>query len=235
MWVLLYKTPVGLSIRAVGENEHAAESLGIKVRRIQYTALAISGSLAGLGGAFMSMYYSQGWNSGMVAGRGFIALAAQALGQGEPVGTMLSSLLFGLAQALRTKVSALQGASSYLVSVIPYVATVLGLVIYAAATIRRVKKARRTKPVSYTHLDVYKRQEQQYSKMHDCRVSIGCAAMRKAKPNQAHRCRSEHQSGTCARRRLRNDKCGSFHTENRSPAALSAAWALLTCRATAAQ
>lgn len=148
MWVLLYKTPVGLSIRAVGENEHAAESVGIKVRRIQYTALAISGSLAGLGGAFMSMYYSQGWNSGMVAGRGFIALAAQAMGQGEPVGTMLSSLLFGLAQALRTKVSALQGASSYLVSVIPYVATVLGLVIYAAATIRRVKKARRTKHVA---------------------------------------------------------------------------------------
>ena len=146
--VMLYKTSLGLNIRAVGENEHAAESVGIKVRRIQYTALAISGSLAGLGGAFMSMYYSQGWNSGMVAGRGFIALAAQAMGQGEPVGTMLSSLLFGLAQALRTKVSALQGASSYLVSVIPYVATVLGLVIYAAATIRRVKKARRTKHVA---------------------------------------------------------------------------------------
>ena len=54
MWMLLYKTLVGLSIRAVGENEHAAESVGIKVRRIQYTALAISGSLAGLGGAFMS-------------------------------------------------------------------------------------------------------------------------------------------------------------------------------------
>ena len=139
MWVLLYKTPVGLNIRAVGENDHAAESVGINVRRIQYIALAISGALAGLGGAFMSMYYSQGWNSGMVAGRGFIALAARAMGQGEPVGTMLSSLLFGLAQALRTKVSALQGVSSYLVSVIPYVATVLGLVIYAIATMRRVK------------------------------------------------------------------------------------------------
>ncbi len=143
MWMLLYKTPVGLNIRAVGENEHAAESVGINVHRIQYTALAISGALAGLGGAFMSMYYSQGWNSGMVAGRGFIALAAQAMGRSEPVGTMLSSLLFGLAQAVRTKVSGLQGVSSYLVSLIPYVATVLGLVIYAIATVRRVKKGRR--------------------------------------------------------------------------------------------
>ena len=70
-----------------------------------------------------------------------------AMGQGEPVGTMLSSLLFGLAQALRTKVSALQGVSSYLVSVIPYVATVLGLVIYAIATMRRVKKTRRARSV----------------------------------------------------------------------------------------
>ena len=147
MWMLLYKTPVGLNIRAVGENDHAAESVGINVRRIQYIALAISGALAGLGGAFMSMYYSQGWNSGMVAGRGFIALAARAMGQGEPVGTMLSSLLFGLAQALRTKVSALQGVSSYLVSVIPYVATVLGLVIYAIATMRRVKTTRRARSV----------------------------------------------------------------------------------------
>lgn len=150
MWMLLYKTPVGLNIRAVGENDHAAESVGINVRRIQYIALAISGALAGLGGAFMSMYYSQGWNSGMVAGRGFIALAARAMGQGEPVGTMLSSLLFGLAQALRTKVSALQGVSSYLVSVIPYVATVLGLVIYAIATMRRVKKTRRARSVPAT-------------------------------------------------------------------------------------
>ena len=76
----------------------------------------------------------------MVAGRGFIALAAEAMGRGEPVGAMWSSLLFGLAQALRTKVSGIQGVSSYLVSSIPYVVTILGLFIYAASTYRRVKK-----------------------------------------------------------------------------------------------
>ena len=146
IWLLLYKTPLGLNIRAVGENANAASSVGVSVLKMKYIALGISGALAGFGGAFMSMYYSQGWNSGMVAGRGFIALAAQAMGRGEPVGAMFSSLLFGLAQALRTKVSGLQGVSSYLVSLIPYVVTILGLVIYAASTIKRVKKIHASKP-----------------------------------------------------------------------------------------
>jgi len=145
IWVLLYKTPLGLNIRAVGENPNAASSVGISVLKIKYIAISLSGALAGLGGAFMSMYYSQGWNSGMVAGRGFIALAAQAMGRGEPMGAMLSSLLFGLAQALRTKVSGLQGVSSYLVSLIPYVVTVLGLVLYAASTLKKVKRHRAQK------------------------------------------------------------------------------------------
>ena len=145
IWLLLYKTPLGLNIRAVGENPNAASSVGVSVIRVKYIAISLSGALAGLGGAFMSMYYSQGWNSGMVAGRGFIALAAQAMGRGEPVGAMFSSLLFGLAQALRTKVSGLQGVSSYLVSLIPYVVTVLGLVIYAASTLKKVKKHRANK------------------------------------------------------------------------------------------
>ncbi len=140
MHMLLYKTSLGLDIRAVGENAHAAESVGISVTRIQYIAIGISGALSGLGGAFMSMYYSQGWNTGMIAGRGFIALAAQAMGRGEPVGAMFSSLLFGFAQALRTKVSGIQGVSSYLVSLIPYVFTIIGLVLYAISTMRKVKR-----------------------------------------------------------------------------------------------
>ena len=142
MWVVIYKTPLGLNIRAVGENPNAATSIGVSVQRVKYIAIALSGAMAGLGGAFMSMYYSQGWNSGMVAGRGFIALAAQAMGRGEPVGTMLSSLLFGLAQALRTKVSGMQGVSSYLVSVIPYLVTIIGLVLYAISTLNKLKKRR---------------------------------------------------------------------------------------------
>jgi len=139
-WVLLYKTSVGLQIRAVGENDHAAESVGISVLKIKYIALGISGILSGMGGAFMSMYYSQSWNTGVVAGRGFIALAAQAMGHGEPVGTMFASLLFGFAQALRTKVSGIQGVSSNLISAMPYAVTILGLVLYAMSTINKAKR-----------------------------------------------------------------------------------------------
>lgn len=140
VWIMLYKTSVGLRIRAVGENSHAADSVGVSVLRTQYLALAISGALAGLGGAYMSMYYSQSWNIGIVAGRGFIALAAQAMGQGEPVGAMLASLLFGFASALGNKMEGLQGFSSYLVASIPYVVTILGLVVYAMSTLKKVRK-----------------------------------------------------------------------------------------------
>ena len=139
-WVLLYKTPMGLQIRAVGENSNAADSVGVSVLKISYIALGLSGALSGLGGAYMSMYYAQSWNSGMVAGRGFIALAAQAMGRGEPLGTMLSSLLFGLANALKNKMEGMQGLSSYLVASIPYVITILGLTVYAILTLKRHKK-----------------------------------------------------------------------------------------------
>lgn len=143
VWVLLYKTATGLRIRAVGENSNAADSVGVSVLKIQYIALALSGALSGLGGAYMSMYYSQSWNTGIVAGRGFIALAAQAMGQGEPVGAMFSSLLFGFASALGNKMEGMQGFSSYLVAAIPYVVTIIGLVLYAATTIKRIKKTKK--------------------------------------------------------------------------------------------
>lgn len=143
VWVLLYKTATGMRIRAVGENPNAADSVGVSVLRIQYIALALSGALSGLGGAYMSMYYSQSWNTGIIAGRGFIALAAQAMGQGEPLGAMLSSLLFGFASALGNKMEGMQGFSSYLVAAIPYVVTIIGLVLYAATTVKRVKKTKK--------------------------------------------------------------------------------------------
>jgi len=139
-FVFLYKTATGLNIRAVGENADAASSVGVSVNRIKYTALCISGGLAGMGGAFMSMYYSQGWNSGMISGRGFIALAAEAMGRGEPVGAMWSSLLFGFADAIKNKATGLPGVSSYLISTVPYLVTIAGLVIYAISTMKRAKR-----------------------------------------------------------------------------------------------
>ncbi|MBP3486627.1 MAG: ABC transporter permease, partial [Oscillospiraceae bacterium] len=104
-WVLLYKTPLGLNIRSVGENPNAASSVGVSVLKIKYIAIGFSGAMAGFGGAFMSMYYAMGWSQDMVAGRGFIALAAQAMGAGEPLGAMLAAMVFGFAQALGIKIS----------------------------------------------------------------------------------------------------------------------------------
>ena len=139
---MLYKTSLGMNIRAVGENPNAASSVGLSVTKYKYIALMLGGALAGLGGAFMSMYYSQSWNVNMVAGRGFIALAAEAMGNHTPLGAMLSSLLFGLAQAVSIKVAGL-GLSSDIVSAIPYAITIIGLAAYAAARSHSAKKARR--------------------------------------------------------------------------------------------
>jgi len=138
-WVLLYKTPLGLNIRSVGENPNAAASVGVSVLKVKYIAIGLSGLMAGFGGAFMSMYYAMGWSLDMVAGRGFIALAAQAMGGGEPLGSMLSALVFGFAQALSIKVSS-KGIDSNLVTPIPYLVTILGLVVFALVLRSKVKR-----------------------------------------------------------------------------------------------
>lgn len=137
--VILYKTPLGLNIRATGENPNAASSVGVSVVRMKYIAMAFSGLMSGFGGAFMSMAYSQGWSQDMVSGRGFIALAAQAMGGGEVLGGSLSAVAFGFAQALGIKFSAI-GLDSNLVSPLPYAATIIGLVIFALVRNSRSRK-----------------------------------------------------------------------------------------------
>ena len=139
--IMLYKTSLGLNIRAVGENPNAASSVGVSVLKIKYIAIGFSGLMCGFGGAFMSMSYAQGWSLDMVAGRGFIALAAQAMGNGECLGGMLSSLVFGFAQALGIKFSA-RGLDSNLASPIPYAVTIIGLVIFSLVRRSHAKKER---------------------------------------------------------------------------------------------
>jgi simple sugar transport system permease protein len=138
VWILLFKTRLGLRMRAVGENPEAAASVGIPVRRIKFIALIISGLLASAGGAFLSMGYMNGFTRNMVSGRGFIALAAAAMGQLSPVPTMAASLVFGFFDALSNIMAAMRIPDEF-VKIVPYLATVVGLVIFSALRILRIK------------------------------------------------------------------------------------------------
>ncbi len=126
----LYRTPFGMHLRAVGENPEAAESVGINVKRVRYSALLISGFFAGLGGIHMSMGYLQLFQRDMTNGRGFIALVTPSLGGGTPIGAMIASSIFGFFDALGIRIGSLE-IPSQLPQSIPYFATVLALVIYA--------------------------------------------------------------------------------------------------------
>lgn len=139
VYFLLNRTPLGLRIRSVGENPHAAQSVGVSVVKIQYTALLLSGFFASLGGAYMSMGYLSLFTRDMIAGRGWIAIAAESMGRSTTVGTALTSLLFGAADALSNALQVLK-IPAELIATLPYAATVIGLVIYAVSETRKKNK-----------------------------------------------------------------------------------------------
>ncbi|MEG0978494.1 MAG: ABC transporter permease [Oscillospiraceae bacterium] len=128
MFVLISKTTLGLRIRSVGENDDAAASVGISKNKIRYLALAISGMLAGVAGAYMSMGYVSWFSQNMTAGRGFIALAAETMGASSPLATMVTSLIFGTAEAVSISIASL-GLPPEMIQAIPYIVTLIGLVV----------------------------------------------------------------------------------------------------------
>lgn len=134
--VMLKKTSLGFHIRAVGEKKEAAESVGIHVERTQMTALLLSGLMCGFGGAFMSMGYVSWFSRDMIAGRGWIALAAEAMGRQTPLGTAATSVLFGVADAFSNAVATM-GLPSDLVKTIPYCVTLIGLAFFSVRTYRK--------------------------------------------------------------------------------------------------
>jgi ABC-type uncharacterized transport system permease subunit len=126
-WYFLYRTPLGLRLRAVGENPEAADTAGINVAKVRYLAVMVSGALAALGGAYLSIGQSSLFARNMSAGRGFIALAALIFGKWRPVQTMLACLLFGFAEALSIQMQGVSQIPVQFIQIIPYVLTLVVL------------------------------------------------------------------------------------------------------------
>ncbi len=126
-WYVLYRTPFGLRLRAVGENPEAADAAGVSVARVRYAGVLLSGALAAIGGAYLSIGQSSLFTRNMTAGRGFIALAALIFGKWRPVQTMLACLLFGFAEALAIQMQGVVRVPVQFIQIVPYVLTMIVL------------------------------------------------------------------------------------------------------------
>jgi ABC-type uncharacterized transport system permease subunit len=132
-WYVLYRTPFGLRLRAVGETPEAADAAGVSVPKLRYSGVLIAGALAGIGGAYLSIGQSSLFTRNMTAGRGFIALAALIFGKWRPVQTLLACLLFGATEALSIQMQGVMKLPSgedipvQFIQMVPYVLTIVVL------------------------------------------------------------------------------------------------------------
>jgi ABC-type uncharacterized transport system permease subunit len=125
--VFLFRTPRGLRLRSVGEHPRAAETVGISVPRTRYVAVVMSGMLAAMGGAYLSIGFVGSFNQGMTAGRGFIALAAVIFGKWRPGGALGAALLFGFSTALAQRLPTFSESGAVLFQALPYVLTLIAV------------------------------------------------------------------------------------------------------------
>ena len=124
-WLVLFRTPIGLRLRSVGEHPRAAETVGISVYATRYASVTLSGVLAGLGGAYLSIGFVNSFNQNMTAGRGFIALAVVICGNWRPFNAALIALLFGFSSALAQRLPAYSESAAVLFQALPYVLTLV--------------------------------------------------------------------------------------------------------------
>jgi ABC-type uncharacterized transport system permease subunit len=127
-YFVVFKTPIGLRIRACGEHPRAADTVGINVYAVRYGCVVLSGVLAALGGAYLSIGFGGGsFTDNMTAGRGFIALAALIFGNWRPFGTFYAALLFGFSTALAYRLPVYSDSAATLFQVLPYVLTLIAV------------------------------------------------------------------------------------------------------------
>lgn len=127
VWFVVFRTPFGLRLRAVGEHPHAADSVGVSVTRMRYAGVILSGVLASLGGAYLSIGNFNQFITEMSGGRGYIALAALIFGKWHPFGVLGATLLFGAFQALETQLGGGQLLPPTVVQSLPFILTMLVL------------------------------------------------------------------------------------------------------------
>lgn len=133
LWFVFFKTRYGMRLRACGEHPRACETLGINVYRVRYIAVILSGFLSGLGGAFVTLATVSQFRPSVIVGQGFIAIAAVIFGKFTPQGTFLGCLIFGLCNGLRSLLGTGNVVSPHILSMIPYIVTILTLIFFVGA------------------------------------------------------------------------------------------------------
>lgn len=129
-WYVLYKTPFGLRLRAVGEHPMAADTNGISVYKMRYIAVFLSGAMGGLGGSVFALTIALNFSHATIVGQGFMALAAVIFGKWHPLGAMGAALFFGFAQSLSVisaGIPLLEDVPQVYLLIAPYVLTILAL------------------------------------------------------------------------------------------------------------
>lgn len=140
VWFMLFKTPLGLRIRAAGENPESATAVGINVYHTKLISFVFTGIVAGIAGSYMTMYYVSWFTYGIIAGRGFVCLSISNLTDGRPWSSCLVALVFGAIDALALNLQSIAAVPADLLQSLPYVATIIGVTLVGVFETRRLNK-----------------------------------------------------------------------------------------------
>ena len=130
VWIVVYYTPFGLRLRAVGEHPMAADTMGVNVTRMRYTAVFLSGIFGGLGGAVFAQTISHDFSHATITGQGFMAIAAMIFGKWHPIGAAAAAIFFGFAQSLSKvgpQLPLIENVPGVFLLIAPYVLTIIAL------------------------------------------------------------------------------------------------------------